>query len=260
MLISSPHNPNFKTWKSLLSSRGAKKEGLCLVSGRKIVPELLVQMPQLCKSLLLPDKNPELLNEAVEDQEDLPSHLKIFELQTQMFSELDEYGTRFPLLIMEWPKIDEWSETLTPEGTEVLAALGEPQNLGALVRSSEAFGVNKIVLLSECAFPYHPKAIRSSAGSVFRIKFVKGPSIQDLTGPVVVLDREGEDIREFKWPKPLRLLLGEEGQGVPKNLKSAIRLNIPMQGQIESLNAVAATSIALFLNSSGGSDFHKLKA
>jgi TrmH family RNA methyltransferase len=239
--ISSPHNPNFKLWRTLLDSKGVKKEKLCLVSGRKIVPEMLEQCPSLCHELLGEAEHWESLNFH------LPSGLRAYELTSELFKELDEFGTRFPVLVMRLPPIEgSWREDEEPAGLEVLAALGEPQNLGALIRSCEAFGVSRVVLLKECVHPFHPKVIRSSSGSVFRVKMALGPSIEDLQGPLIVLDKGGESLAEFKWPRDLRLLMGEEGRGVPDSLARQTRVSIPMSGQVESLNAVAATSIALF--------------
>jgi TrmH family RNA methyltransferase len=147
---------------------------------------------------------------------------------------------------MKYPPLEQnWTEESPTEGLEVLAGLGEPSNLGALIRNCEAFGAS-LVLLKECAFPFHPKVIRASSGSVFRVKITQGPSILDLKENLIALDKEGLNIKDFAWPQNARLLVGEEGRGIPEGLKSSTNIQIPMSGRVESLNAVAATSIALF--------------
>ena len=241
-LITSAQNPHFKKWKSLLESKGCKKEGLCIVSGRKIVPELLRQYPDFCQEALF-------LDSRLEEQKaclTLPEGMHSFSLEASLFKELDSFGTQTPLLVMKTPALPDWKESDAGESIEVLAALGEPQNLGALIRSCEAFGVKKLVLLKECVFPFHPKVTRSASGSNFRVHLFKGPSILDLQGPLLALDKDGENIRQFSWPSQSRILIGEEGRGIPSQLKNQTCLSIPMQGQVESLNAVAATSIALY--------------
>ncbi len=241
--ISSTHNALFKTWKNLLDSKGARKEGLCIVSGRKIVPELLEQFPELCQDILFDEAKYEQQSEELFYPESINGYL----LTNPLFREIDESGTHYPILVMKLPFIEEdWEENSRPQGLEVAAGLGEPTNLGALVRSCEAFGVSKLILLKECVFPFHPKAIRASSGSVFRVKMVRGPSINELKGPLTVLDKGGENIKDYKWPKDVRLLMGEEGRGVPEALTKQTIVSIKMHGQVESLNAVAATSVALF--------------
>jgi TrmH family RNA methyltransferase len=59
------------------------------------------------------------------------------------------------------------------------------------------------------------------------------------------LDMNGRNIYEMVWPRDMYLVVGEEGQGLPEELK-ATRVSIPMRASIESLNAVAAAAIALF--------------
>jgi TrmH family RNA methyltransferase len=103
-------------------------------------------------------------------------------------------------------------------------------------------------LLKECATPFHPKAVRAASASTMLTPLAKGPSIRELEnvkGPVLALDMQGTDIAKFKWPTNARLLIGEEGQGVPTS-KSFTYLSIPMAKDVESLNATVAASVALY--------------
>ena len=105
-----------------------------------------------------------------------------------------------------------------------------------------------MVLTSEAANPFLPKAVKASSGSCYRLNLANGPGLQDCrtdkVGEVIGLDAAGAPLNDFKWPQNLRLLVGEEGSGLG-HLTPKILLNIPTQG-VESLNAVVATSIALF--------------
>ena len=111
-----------------------------------------------------------------------------------------------------------------------------------------AFGAAAIIMLAEAANPYHPKSVRASGGAVFRANLLEGPSIQDLSQdlPVVALSKEGKGISDFKFPAKFGLLPGIEGPGLPDRFRKA-GVSIPVSREVESLNAVVATAVALFV-------------
>ena len=108
-------------------------------------------------------------------------------------------------------------------------------------------GVRRVVLLEESAHPCHPKSMRAASGTVFEVTLVQGPSIRRLPEPAtwVTLDAQGENLPTFQWPEDIRILVGEEGPGLPP-VASVKRLAIPMAESVESLNAVVAASVALY--------------
>jgi tRNA G18 (ribose-2'-O)-methylase SpoU len=231
--ITSKHNPKVKLWRSLLEAKGIKREGLCLVSGKKIVAEL-AKRPGLVVEYIVPPKGSPPSDSALASQ-----------LPGELFNELDVSGTKSPLAVVKCPALLKWGGGV-PQGLQVIAGLSDPQNLGALVRSCEAFGADGVILTQESSSPFLPKAIRASSGSVFRVPIYSGPSIQKLVAERAFgLDMNGRNIYEMVWPRDMYLIVGEEGQGLPEDLK-ATRVSIPMRETLESLNAVAAGAIALF--------------
>lgn len=239
--ITSDQNENFKRWASLLESKGIKKEGQCLISGRKIFPEILQNHLKSVQEILI-------FSEEQLEEWNLPSN-NVYLLSRPLFQELDVFGTKAPLAVLKTPELGEWNMTAKPQGVELLVALQDPSNVGSLLRSAEAFGVNKVVLLKESAHPFHPKVSKTASGSNLNLKLEKGPSIRDLMmcPDLWVLDKSGDPIHKQKWPPNLRLLIGEEGPGVPAEiLETAQVVSIPIQDTLESLNAVVAGSIALF--------------
>lgn len=240
-LIESPHNPHFRHWKALLESRGIKKQRRFLLSGRKTVPEALARYPQRFQALLVsaPEQAAQL---------PLPADLPVFQLSRPLFAELDAFGTGYPLLVGTLPELPVADLSQPPRGLELICALGDPDNLGALLRSAAAFGVGRVVLLAQAAHPYHPKALRAAANAQFELELAQGPDWSGLTGaagPLLALDGRGESLADFHWPRDLRLVLGEEGRGLPGELPLR-RLAIPTTGKVESLNATVAASLALF--------------
>lgn len=241
-LITSPQNAHVKRWLSLYERKGIKKYQQCLVSGKRIILELLNKLPSLCKEILYPPK--------IENLQDLPEHVIPFRLSNELFQGIDAAGSSFPLLVCQIQEPLPIDLATPPQGLEVLCPLGDPINLGTVVRSCSAFGVTQFILLKEAAQPFHPKAIRASSGGIFTQSIRQGPSIQDLTQLayrkwIVALDQKGEDIMTLQWPANIRLLVGEEGLGVPEG-KFQQRLRIHQTREIESLNAAMATSIALY--------------
>jgi tRNA G18 (ribose-2'-O)-methylase SpoU len=236
--IESSSNPYFKTLKKLLKTQGIKKEKLFLVMGSKIVREVFKENEAQIKSILIFD-------EAQEKKFGFSKKLLL--LPKVLFQELDVFDTQSAILVMELPQISPWKGD-APNGLELFLPVQDPSNLGAIARSAVAFGVSKIILLAESANPFHPKAVRASSGMSLKMKFEVGPSIHDLHKSLTecfALDMDGASLNAFAWPKDLSLVVGEEGQGLPPQLQKNV-LSIPIQKGCESLNVMAATSIALY--------------
>lgn len=268
--ISSKSNALVGEWLDCLTSKGIRKHGLFLVAGERAVRETLERTPQLARSLILcsdrhltemprgggPLSGPRSWIPLIERARELTkgSNFSVIAVARAIFDDLDVSGTHAPLLLTHTPVIEEADLSKDPEGLEILCALGDPANVGALLRSAAAFGASKIVLLKEGATPFHPKAVRAASAATLLTPFAKGPSIRELEnikGPVLALDMQGQDIAKFAWPKNARLLIGEEGQGVPAS-KSFTYLSIPMAKDVESLNATVAASVALYSYSARG--------
>lgn len=229
-MIASRYNAKFKELKSLLEPKGAKKIGQVIASGRKIVPELKANA-YVCAQ----DEWPE----------DWPMQTKVIWLDRALFRELDVLGTHFPLAVCDLPRAEKFAET-EPQGLELVLCLQDPANLGAILRSAEAFMVERVILLKDCAFPFHPRAIRSSSGSCFRVPLVEGPLLKDYQDKFsYALDKSGTSLNQFDWPKNIRLMLGQEGQGF-QSIELSHRLAIDIHPKMDSLNAPIAASIACF--------------
>ena len=240
--ITSRRNPHFRRWHQLLESRGIRKFQQFLLFGERVVREILRDHQEYCLELLYPPTWPHLLPS--------PTTVSHYILARQLFHATDLFGTRTPLLVCKTPDIPQWDQQEAPRGLELLCPLGEPSNVGALVRTCQAFGVRKVVLLKEAASPFHPKATRAASGAVLSVQFVQGPSVKELTAdtvsaPLVALDVAGNDMSVFQWPKNVRILIGEEGQGLSGH-DFHDTVSIPMAANMHSLNAAVAASIAMY--------------
>jgi TrmH family RNA methyltransferase len=137
-----------------------------------------------------------------------------------------------------------------PRGTRsvtlALWRLADPGNVGTLLRTADAFGA-AVALSSGCADPLSPKALRASAGAIFRVPLVEW---SDAPEPrVALVAHGGRDLDEVLAgvEPPLTLLLGSEREGLPADLMTQCHeATIALPGAAESLNVAAAGAIALY--------------
>lgn len=240
-LIESAQNPQFKIWNDLQDGRGIKKHEAFILAGRKAVPEALARHSEHFLQVIE-------ANHAETVELEIAPHIDRFRVTRALFDKLDVSGTNYPLLVGKVEPLPMADLSSPPQGLELMVALGDPNNLGAVCRSAAAFGVTKVILMEEAAHPFHPKALRAGANAQLALNFARGPSLRRLDavhGPVVALDGAGISMSAFTWPRDVRIVLGEEGLGVPVTLE-AERLAIATTGVVESLNATVAASLALY--------------
>lgn len=137
-----------------------------------------------------------------------------------------------------------------------LDGLQDPGNLGALARVAEAAGAAALVLSPGCAHPNHPRALRASAGSLLRLPVVVGTNPEDLDRHLAparprwaaLVPRDGESLYCASLEGTLVLAIGAEGPGLSPDLlhRALLRLTIPMEPPVESLNATVAAALVLF--------------
>jgi len=240
--INSRHNHDFQTFLRILKGQGVKKQGVAFFSGPKQVREILTEFPQHCEGLILSTKHK--MPEGA-----LSRNLLSYSLSSELFREIDAFGTNHPVLIVRVPPFPPWDAGAAFEGCTLLIPFQDPSNVGAVIRSAAAFGVSNLVVLKEAAHPFHYKSTRAGGSALLRVPLFEGPSILELSGavsPIITLATGGEDIGNFRFPESFCLLPGLEGPGLPLELRHLKSLSIPMERGVESLNAALATGIALY--------------
>lgn len=122
--------------------------------------------------------------------------------------------------------------------------LADPGNVGTLLRTADAFGAS--VALSEgCADPLSPKALRASAGAIFRVPLVAWDEVPKPR--VALVAHGGGSFAELDLTRPVTFLLGAEREGLPDELVAqSHKVTIALPGEAESLNVAAAGAIALY--------------
>jgi TrmH family RNA methyltransferase len=192
--------------------------------------------------------------------------------QTPLVRELEQSGV--PTFIVEPASAAQISDLVTPSGIVAIAAIrlataeqllagrppilvladvGDPANAGALLRSADAFGCSGVIFGSLGVEPFHPKVVRASMGAVFRLALaVAQPEevsakAQAAGVALLGLAAGGGPLSEARWELPSALLVGHERRGLGRWAGCCQSLvGIPMSGQVESLSAAVAGSIALY--------------
>ena len=122
--------------------------------------------------------------------------------------------------------------------------LADPGNVGALIRTADAFGAC-VALSRGCADPVSPKALRASVGAIFRVPLVDWDDAPG--GRIALVAHGGEPLPAADLRPPVTFLLGAERAGLPEELVTASRrVTIDLPGAAESLNVAAAGAIALY--------------
>jgi RNA methyltransferase, TrmH family len=133
--------------------------------------------------------------------------------------------------------------------------VGNPGNLGAIMRTCDATGCAGLFLLGKTTDPYHPAAIRASMGSFFALRMIRADFAEFIqwkteTGYVIVgtSPTAPQEYREVRYPASCVLLMGSERLGLSVAQQEACDqlVNIPMVGTCDSLNLGVATSIILY--------------
>ena len=137
-----------------------------------------------------------------------------------------------------------------------LHEIGNPGNLGTIVRTVDAVGGNGIILIGEGTDPYHPSAVRASVGTLFRLPVVSVATIAEVqawcaehgTAVVTTSARAPSDHWTVTYPTPSLVLFGNEGRGLPPDVIAAgdLAVRIPMHGGASSLNLAVAAGVLLY--------------
>lgn len=137
-----------------------------------------------------------------------------------------------------------------------LENIQDPGNLGTIIRTAEGAGATGIIMSDKTVDIYNPKTIRSTMGSLFRMPFVYSEdvvaaihSLKQQNIKVFAAHLEGRNYYyEEDMKVPMAVLIGNEGNGLTEELskEADVRIKIPMEGKLESLNAAVSTAVILY--------------
>jgi RNA methyltransferase, TrmH family len=137
-----------------------------------------------------------------------------------------------------------------------LHGIGNPGNLGTIIRTANAAGAAAVVLVGQTTDPFDPAAVKASMGALFTLPVAHAAGPADFFGwaaaggvtVVTTSARAGLSFWDASYPRPLALLLGAEGAGLPGQVlaRGDRQVRIPMSGTAESLNLAVAAALLLY--------------
>jgi RNA methyltransferase, TrmH family len=253
--VTSRQNGLIKDLRKAFSQNEPTSEGYIAIEGVRIIEEairsglrfqavffsdagsphsakLLPQIASQVEILLLPD---EVFVSAV-NTESPQGVAALVKLRPTKFEDLMEQIEQAPLLLG-------------------IAGIQDPGNLGTVIRSAEAFGARAVLLGEKTVSHFNPKAVRASAGSLFRepllrVKMAETIPLLKEKGVRVLAtsSHKGKPLHEASFTGAAMIIVGNEGAGVPPEILSLADelVNIPHSPRVESLNAGIAASILLY--------------
>ena len=240
MLITSLENERIKNYIKLKDRKYRKKTNTYIVEGLHLVLEAY--------------KSGNLIELILEKDEVLPIDVPTIYVTNEIINKISNLDT--PVNILGLCKMSDGNEII---GTKILMLdeVQDPGNLGTIIRSSVAFGVDTIVLGNNTVDLYNPKVIRATQGMLFYVNIISKDlketikELKSLEIPVYGTKVEyGEDVRNFpsKDKKSYGLVVGNEGNGVSSEVLDLCDkyIYIDMDEKVESLNVSVATSIILY--------------
>ena len=250
--ITSKNNQIFKNFQKLETKKYRDRFGLYLIEGENLIEEAYKNGAEFKEILIRMGDESRFMRPWMEDKE-------VYVVDHKLFGELAQTETSQGIIASvkkETSSLDEFIQNKSPGNFVVLDRLQDPGNIGTIIRTADAAGYKLVVAMKGTADVFSPKVVRSATGSLFRVPII---FVED-NDQLVEFCRQTKkkltatclDDSKFYYEEDLEdniaLIVGNEGNGIDPDLiaKSDVKIKIPMQGSIESLNAAVAAAIIMY--------------
>ena len=253
-IVQSHDNRRLKELRRALAQPGRDAAGLLAIEGPHLVAEAL--RAGLRFACVFVAQGSDRLLAGL----DLPAEVEILSLPPALLHRALATETPQPIAALVAPPAWTW-ENLFADGAQnaplfvILAGLQDPGNLGTIVRAAEAFGACGVISLPGTASAWNGKALRASAGSLFRVPLLSAHARDAMerlhecgVKIYATTARAARPASLVNLTGPVALVIGNEGSGVPRDLVDAAdgAMTIPCPGPVESLNAAVAAGVLLY--------------
>ncbi|MGA2572314.1 MAG: RNA methyltransferase [Terracidiphilus sp.] len=253
-VVESRQNSRVKELRKALAAAGRVERGLVGIEGPHLVEEALRAGLHVETAFVAQGA------ERLLDSLRVPPGIEVLSLPKKLLDSVLATETPQPIAALVEPREWTWAHVLGGRESAkplilVLAGIQDPGNLGTILRSAEAFGVTGVVSLPGTVSAWNPKAVRASAGSVFRVPLIAASAEECLTKlrkagvkTLATAARAAQAVGPVELGGPVALIIGNEGNGVPREIagKADGAITIPCPGPVESLNAAVAASVLLY--------------
>lgn len=251
--ISSRQNARVKELRRAFHQAAPNSEGEVAIEGLRLVEEAIRTGLRLA-TVFFSESARERAHKLIPQ---LSAHTEVLLLPDEVFSSAVPTETPQGIAALVKVKTFTLEDALRPAPALLVFAAGlqDPGNLGTIARSAEAFGATGVMLGEKTVSPWNWKAVRASAGSMFRVPTVKGSlvaTLQEMKARglrvLATSSHKGTMIADADLRGPAALIVGNEGSGLSKDaLAQADEIvAIPQSSRVESLNAGIAASVILY--------------
>ena len=250
-LITSKDNPSIKLYRKLSDSKKARKENnLFVLEGARLCFDSSVVF--MIKLLIVTESSHEKYSDKLSVFQG-----NVMKISNELGNKLsDTINTQGIFAICEMPEKISISDFIESNGKYIiLDSLQDPSNIGTIIRTADALGINGVVLCGCCDL-YNPKVIRGTMGSVFRIKTIETNfcdviselKSKKITSYAAVVDKSAKSLTKCEFSNGCAVVIGNEGNGLSEEdiMLCDDKFTIKMQGSIESFNAATAATIILW--------------
>lgn len=253
MEITSVNNPIVKAAAELKKKKVRQEQGLFIAEGLRTVEEAVESkcVVQVFYTAIEDDRTRAVLEKAAE------KNIPLYCVPENVLKKIaDTDNPQGVLAVCRMQQIKLESLFATGEMLLVLDRVGDPGNVGTMLRTADAAGIGGVVLLEGCVDVYAPKTVRSTMGSLFHVPvftgakeelFVKAAKRNGYELLVTALDG-ADNLYKANLRGRIAFVMGNEANGVTKTLlqEADKRVYIPMAGRAESLNVAMAAGIVMF--------------
>lgn len=224
-----------------------------LVYGRNVSKEILKSDKKVEKIIIQEDFNDNSIISLIENRKIKPIYMNKKE-----FARFDNYSHQGIILYIEDFKYSEVEDFIDDENAKVviLDHLEDPHNLGAIIRTCEAAGINGIIIPKDRSVSVNSTVMKTSAGALENVNIAMVTNLnqtikklKDCGFWIVGTDMDNStDYRDIDYSGKIALVIGSEGFGMSENVKKSCDFiaRIPMNGKINSLNASVAAGIMIY--------------
>ena len=256
-LLASPRHPLLRRFREAWRRGELTADGCCAVEGQHLVEEAFRSPVEVVALLAAHSAEERLARFEAAGNGRLPSYVTSDRIFRSLAPTETPQGLAALVRLATPPLEEALSRPSHGAGLAVaLIGLQDPGNLGTILRSLEAFGGAACLLGPDSVSPYNPKAVRASAGSLFRVPVYRGVPPDKILGlarrhglqALALAPRASPALNQLDLTKPTLFFIGREGSGLPDDLlKQVDRVaRIPLAAGVESLNAAMAASLALY--------------
>ncbi len=224
-----------------------------IVYGKNVAKEILKNNKKIEKIILYENFDDKEILNLIENKKIYPQ-----KLGKKEFSKFDKYSSQGIILYIEdfkYSDIEDFTNNLSSV-VVILDHLEDPHNLGAIIRTAEAAGVDGIIIPKDRSVDINSTVMKTSAGALENMKIAKvtnlNQTIQQLKNKgywIVGTDMENSmDYRQIDYTGKIALVIGNEGTGMSRQVRESCDFiaQIPMYGKINSLNASVAAGIMIY--------------